>query len=132
MPESEMVRVSVLSEEERVAVGALSSQERKAALVAAGQIKMRNADRKLFRAYLERIHSGEVAPQTLMEDTGRPYPTNGRTVYFRDHTEPMEDIGRVPGHDGMHVLRKRDGSLFFTGGYHLREAGEPWDDFLSE
>jgi hypothetical protein len=131
MAETEMVRVAALSEAERVAVNALTPFERKVSLVHDGQVKMRNADKQLFREHLDRIRSGEVAPQTNDIETGRPYPTNGQLFYYQNDTEPMEDIGRVPGHDGMHVLKKRDGSLFFTGGYNLREEGERWEDFLN-
>ena len=127
---TEMTRIEQMSEPERSLINILSPQERKEVLVKAAQIKARNADRQLFTAYLDRIRSGEIAPQTS-DETGRPYPTNGRTWYYQNEQEPMTDIGRVPGHDGMYVLRKHDGSLFFVGGYHLREEGDIWDDFIT-
>lgn len=126
---SEMIRVETMSEAERTMIGLLAPAERRDVLLQAAQAKQRRISADLMREHLDRIRRGELAPLIHMED-GRPYPTNGRTIYYQDQTEPMEDIGRVPGHDGMHVCRRRDGSLFFAGGYNLREEGEVWDDIL--
>ena len=128
MAESEMVRVATLSEDERVAVNALSSQERKEVLVRAGQVKMRNANERLFQAFLERIQRGEVGIWVNDPDTGRPWRSNGKTMYYRSEQEPMEDIGRVPDSVGIHACRKSDGSLFFMDWSDIREEGEKWAD----
>lgn len=126
---SEMTRIETMSEAERTLIGLLSPMERKDALLTAARAKQRRVNADLMREHLDRIRRGELQPLTHMDD-GRPYPTNGRTVYYQAQTEPMEDLGRVPDHDGMHVCRKQDGSLFFAGGYNLREPGEVWEDFL--
>ncbi|HNP70823.1 MAG TPA: hypothetical protein PKK15_06940 [Kouleothrix sp.] len=126
---TEMTRIEHMSDAERTVIGLLTPQERKDALLEAARSKQRRVSADLMREHLDRIRRGEIAPLTHSED-GQPYPTNGRTVYYQSKNEPMEDTGRVPGHDGMHVLRKQDGTLFFSGGYHLREEGEVWDDFI--
>src|SRR5438034_1306043 len=113
MAETEMVRVSALSEDERVAVNTLTPQERTETLVRAGQAKMRNANERLFQAFLERIQRGEVGIWVNDPDTGHLWRSNGKTVYYRSEQEPMEDIGRVPDSVGIHACRKSDGSLFF-------------------
>lgn len=123
---SELMRIE-MTEAEKATISLLSPAERRDALIQAAQAKQRRVSADLMRDHLNRIRRGELAPLTHMED-GRSYPTNGRTVYYQDKTEPMEDTGRVPGHDGMHVCRRRDGSLFFAGGYNLREEDETWDD----
>jgi hypothetical protein len=122
-----MTRIEEMSNPERTLVNLLTPLERKEALVRAAQVKARNADRGLMAAYLNRIRSGEIAPQTLVEDTGKPYPTNGRTWYYQNEQEPLTDLGRVPGYEDMHVLRKPDGTLVFAGGFNLREEGEAWE-----
>ena len=129
MPETEMTRIAKMSEPERSLINILSPQERKDTLVKAAQIKARSADRKLMRDYLDRVRSGEVAYQIIDPDSGRPYPTNGRMTSFRNEQEQMEDVGRVPGHEGLHVLRRPNGLLFITGGFNLREEGEAWEDW---
>ena len=126
---SEMIRIEQMSEAERALIGLLAPAERRDALLQAAQAKQRRISADLMREHLDRIRSGDLAPLTHMDD-GRPYPTNGRTIYYQDQTEPMADIGRVPGHDGMHVCRRLDGSLFFAGGFHLREEDEVWADLV--
>ena len=127
---TEMLRIEAMNEDERTIMSLLSPQERKDILVRSAQAKQRRIDNRLMKQHLDRIRSGEVQPQIYDVD-GFPYPTNGRTVFYKNEKEPMTDLGRVPGHDGMHVLRKQDESLFFTGGFYLRERGEVWQD-LSE
>jgi len=127
---SEMVRIETMSEAERTVINLLSPMERKDALLTAARAKQRRVNADLMRDHLDRIRRGELQPLTHMDD-GRAYPTNGRTAYYQDQREPMEDVGRVPDHDGMHVLRRPDGSLFFAGGYNLRAEGETWEDFLA-
>jgi len=126
---SEMVRIEQMSDAEKAIIGLLTPAERRDALLLAAQAKQRRISADLMREHLDRIRRGELSVLTHMED-GREYPTNGRMVFYQDRQEPMRDIGRVPGHDGMHVLRKSDGSLVFAGGYNLREEGDIWEDLV--
>src|SRR2546429_921225 len=128
---TEMLRIETMNEDERTIIGLLSMQERKNILVRSAQVKQRRIDNRLMKQHLDRIRSGEVAPQVNDAD-GFPYPTNGRTVFYKNEKEPMIDLGRVPDHDGVHVLRRKDDSLFFTGGFYLREEGEAWEDLLDD
>lgn len=127
---TEMMRIEQMSEAERTLVGMLTPAERRNALLKAAQVKQRQVNRQLMREHLDRLRSGELSPQTVDPVTGRQYEFVGRTVYHRDQHEPLLDLGYVPDHDGMHVLKRRDGTLFFTGGSNLREEGEPWEDLL--
>lgn len=79
------------------------------------------------RVVIEAVLSGMIAPDTSSEITG----TTGETFFYRNTPDPLEDIGRVPGKTGLHVLRRSDGSLAAIGGYELRKEGEVWDDYLS-
>lgn len=128
---TELLRIEVMNEDERTMIGLLSMQERKDILVQAAQVKQRQVDKRLMKQYLGRIRSGDIAPQ-INDPDGFPYPTNERICFYKDEKVAMTDLGRVPGHDGMHVLRKPDGSLFFAGGYFLHEEGEPWEDLLDD
>jgi hypothetical protein len=127
---TEMTRIKRMSDAERALINILTPAERLDALRAAAQSKQRRVNRQLMREHLDRIRSGELAPLTADPITGERYSFVGRTVYYRDQNEPMIDLGWVPGHEGMHVLKKPDGTLFFTGGFHLRDEGEPWEDVL--
>lgn len=73
---------------------------------------------------IEQIVTGQQLPAT-------GYPTDGETFYYHNDEMPLTDIGRVPGQDGRHVLRRPDGSLVIVGGYHLRRPGETWPDALN-
>lgn len=70
------------------------------------------------------VLAGELEPDTSKS-------TTGRTVYYENTSTPLVDTGRVPGHAGLHVLRKPDGSLMVAGGYHLATERGHWVDALA-
>lgn len=72
---------------------------------------------------IAKIKSGEVAPEAAA--------TDGETFFYKNTTEPMVSIGRVPGSSGQHVLRKQDGDVIVIGGYYLHRQNEEWSDFLA-
>lgn len=124
---TEMLRVETMSEAEKTLIGLLSPVERRSILVQAAQAKQRRLNKELLREFVQRVLRGEVEVQTLTDD-GRPYPTLGKTFYFQNETTPMEEIGRVPGHTGISVLRLPDGSLTAINGFSLRRPNEIWED----
>ena len=73
---------------------------------------------------LKDILSGAIQPE--------PSRTDGETFFFENETMPLVSLGRVPGKNGMHILRRPDGSLTIHGGYYLRRQGEHWDDYVSK
>lgn len=75
------------------------------------------------RVLLDAVLDGRVQPAGSL--------TAGTTWFYQNDTVPMLEIGRVPGREGMHVLRRPDGSLTAIGGYWLRKENEVWSDDLS-
>lgn len=124
---TEMTRIEQMSEAERALVNQLTPLERRDALVSAAQSKQQRLNRDLLRDHIQRVLRGEIAARTEMDD-GRPYPTLGETFFFQNEQVPMEEIGRVPGHTGIHVLRRPDGGLEAINGFSLRRPGEVWEE----
>lgn len=75
------------------------------------------------RVLIDAVVDGRVKPVSS--------PTDGTVWYIQNDTVPHEDLGRVPGKTGMHVLRRPDGTLTTCGGYYLRREGEVWKDEMS-
>lgn len=123
---TDLLRIETMSEAEQAVVGLLTPAERRTALVDAARSKQRRLDTTLLREHVQRVLRGEIAVQTESAD-GRPWPTNGETVYHQNEQTPLEDIGRVPGHTGIHVLRRPDGALEAINGFSLRRPNEVWE-----
>lgn len=70
---------------------------------------------------IAKIQNEEIQPDAA--------PTDGETFFYKNTTEPMVSVGRVPGSSGQHVLRKPDGTVTVIGGYYLRRQNEEWSDF---
>lgn len=124
---TEMLRIETMSEAERTLIGILTPTERREVLTHAAQAKQRRLNQDVLKEYIQRVLRGEIEIRTQTED-GRTYPTIGSTFYYQNEKEPMEDIGRVPGHEGIHILRLPGGGLTAINGFSLRRPNEVWED----
>jgi len=124
---TEMLRVETMSEAERTLIGLLTPTERRDVLTRAAQAKQRRLNQDLLKEYIQRVLRGEIELRTQTED-GRTYPTIGETFYYQNEKEPMQEVGRVPGHEGIHVLRLTNGGLTAINGFSLRRSNEVWED----
>lgn len=80
---------------------------------------------KRQRFVLEEILAGKVQPEAAL--------TDGQIFYYRNDNEPLVSIGRMPGNNGIHILRRLNGILTAIGGYNLRQGYEAeWFDVLAE
>jgi hypothetical protein len=120
MSSYEQIRIAQTTEAERKLIGFLTPEERRDVLVREALTKQRRNDEQLLQDYLERIRSRQLAAAGV-DPEGRPYATNGKIFYYPDENEPMTSIGRVPGHENMHVLQKADGSFAFIDAEDLSE-----------
>lgn len=124
---TEMLRIETMSEAERTLIGLLTPAERRDVLTRAAQAKQQRLNQDLLKEHIQRVLRGEIEIQTQTED-GRIYPTIGKTFFYQNEKEPMEEVGRVPGHSGIHVLRLPNGALTAINGFSLRRANEVWED----
>lgn len=108
---TEMTRVVIADDTARELINLLTPEERAVALVKAGEAKHRTLDKKLMTLHLQRIVKGELQPLTHHEHG--TYWGVGETLYVRNSTEKYIGLGRVPGHDGIHVLRNAEGRIVF-------------------
>ena len=82
-------------------------------------------------ARLPELAPADAAELVAQIAAGRLSPLSARTdgeIFYgegdRAGAEPLVSLGRLPGADGIHVLRRPDGSLTWSGGFWLRRADE--------
>lgn len=132
---TEMTRIETPSDAEREVINLLTPDERRLALVEAGKAKQRNLDKRLIQEHLSRIRSGELKPVVSDESWGNKemvYEGYGKTMYVKDSHKPYKNLGRVPGHIGLHVLQDDKGKFEFWGGMYVSDDPDEWAKFWAK